>query len=230
MNTLAPEPSRFANATEEARFNMVEQQVRTWEVLDQNVLDLMSRVPREGFVPAQYQGLAFADIEIPLGFGQTMLSPKIEGRILQALALEKHEHVLEIGSGSGYLSALLGHMSKSVVSLDIQATFTAQAKQRTAAHNVHNITFFTGDASRGWADNAPYDAIVYTGSLPLTPANDVKQMLKIGGRMFVVVGAEPVMQAKLITRIAEQSYREDVIFETCLPELNHAPQAQQFTF
>lgn len=230
MNTFAFEQSRFANATEAARFNMVEQQIRTWEVLDQDVLDIFSKVPREAFVPSQYQGLAFADIEIPIGHGQTMLSPKIEGRILQALALEKTAHVLEVGTGSGYLTALLGRMSKSVVSVEIQPALLEQAKQRTAANNVHNISFVNGDAARGWADSAPYDAMVFTGSLPITPSNEVKQMLKIGGRMFVVVGKAPVMQAKLITRITQDSFREDVIFETCLAELSNAPQAQQFTF
>lgn len=214
---------------EQARFNMIEQQIRTWEVLDTKVLDLLKEVPREDFVPAQYIGLAFADIEIPIGEGQTMLSPKVEGRILQALEIKQSDRVLEIGTGSGYLTALLAKSAQEVVSVEIHATLSKQAAQRLAKHQVDNVVLEVGNAAEGWPSKTPFDVIVFTGSLPVCP-QAVKQNLAIGGRMFVVIGDAPAMHATMIRRIDADNFKVDVIFETCLPPLINAPQPDRFQF
>lgn len=214
---------------EQARFNMIEQQIRTWEVLDTKVLDLLKDVPRENFVPVQYAGLAFADIEIPIGEGQTMLSPKLEGRILQALEVKKTDRVLEIGTGSGYLTALLAKCAKEVVSVELIPALSAIAKQRLAQNHIENVTLEVGNAANGWPSQSPYDVIVFTGSLPVCP-EAVKQNLTIGGRMFVVIGDAPAMQATMIRRVGADNFKHDVIFETCLPPLNNAPQPDRFHF
>ncbi len=214
---------------EQARFNMIEQQIRTWEVLDTKVLDLLKEVPREDFVPPQYIGLAFADVEIPIGEGQTMLSPKVEGRILQALEIKKTDRVLEIGTGGGYLTALLAKSAKEVVSVESNKAISKQAKQRLTKHQIENVTLEVGNGVDGWPSKAPFDVIVFTGSLPVSP-EAVKQNLAIGGRMFVVIGDAPVMHATTIRRISADSFKVDVIFETCLPPLNNAPQPERFQF
>ncbi|MDP2247372.1 MAG: protein-L-isoaspartate O-methyltransferase [Nitrosomonadales bacterium] len=214
---------------EQARFNMIEQQIRTWEVLDTKVLDLLKEVPRENFVPPQYIGLAFADIEIPIGEGQTMLSPKVEGRILQALEIKKTDTVLEIGTGSGYLTALLAKSAKEVVSVELNPALSALAKERLAKHHIENVSLEVGNAADGWPSQTPYDVIVFTGSLPVSPEK-VKQNLAVGGRMFVVIGDAPAMHATMIRRVSAESFKVDVIFETCLPPLNNAPQPDRFQF
>ena len=217
----------------EARFNMIEQQIRTWEVLDPAVLQLLSDVPRERFVPEEYQGLAFADIEIPLGaelnVGQTMLSPKLEGRMLQALNVQKHQNVLHVGTGSGYFTALLASLAKHVVSLEINADLSAQAAKNLAQNQINNVSLIVADGALGYAQSAPYNAIVYTASSPVEPAG-VRQQLRIGGAMLMVLGNAPAMQATLIQRISETGFREDVLFETCIPELLNAPQTNHFEF
>jgi protein-L-isoaspartate(D-aspartate) O-methyltransferase len=223
-----PGTPSFANS-EQARFNMIEQQIRTWEVLDTKVLDLLKEVPREDFVPPQYTGLAFADIEIPLGEGQLMLSPKVEGRILQALEIRKTDKVLEIGTGSGYLTALLAKSAKEVISVELLPALSNLARQRLAKQNLDNVTLEIGNAANGWPSKAPYDVIVFTGSLPISPET-VKQSLTIGGRMFVVIGDAPAMQATMIRRVGADSFKQDVIFETCLPPLSNAPQPDRFHF
>ena len=227
------ETTRFNMPRETARFNMIEQQIRTWEVLDPNVLQLLNDVPCEHFVPKEYQGLAFADIEIPLGselnVGQAMLSPKLEGRMLQALNLHKHQNVLHIGTGSGYFTALLASLAKHVVSLEINADLNAQAAKNLAQNQLNNVSLIVADGALGYAQSAPYDAIVYTASSPVEPAG-VRQQLSIGGTMLIVLGNAPAMQATLIQRISETGFREDVLFETCIPELLNAPQANQFEF
>ena len=214
---------------ETARFNMIEQQIRTWEVLDPAVLALLDVVPRETFVDAAQAGLAFADIELPIGHGQTMLSPKLEGRILQALALKATDKVLVIGTGSGYLTALIASQAASVVALEINAALNTVAAQRLAANNLNNVTLLVADGIKGHAENAPYDAIVYTGALELRPT-EAENMLTIGGRCFAVIGQAPIMQATLTQRVSEQSFKRDVLFETCLPPLLNAPQAAKFSF
>lgn len=226
---MLQETTRHNMPRETARFNMIEQQIRTWEVLDPTVLQLLNDVPRENFVPAEYQGLAFADIEIPLGHGQTMLSPKLEGRILQVLNVQKMHTVLHVGTGSGYFVALLASLAKHVISVDIYADLSAQAAKNLAAQHIQNVTLEVADAISGLPAYKPYDLIVYTGSSPVEPAG-VREQLKIGGAMLIVLGQAPVMQATLIYRISETGFREDVLFETCIPELINAPQAEQFKF
>lgn len=216
-----------ANAT--ARFNMIEQQVRPWEVLDPAVLQLLNDVPREAFVPKDYVGLAFADIEIPLGHGEHMLSPKLEGRMLQSLSLQKTDRVLHIGTGSGYFAALLSKLSAHVTSVEIHADLSHQAAQNLAEQDIHHVSLLVADGIDGLRQQAPFDVIVYTGSCPVEPAG-VRQQLNVGGRMLIVLGEAPVMQATLIQRVTQDAYREDVLFETCLPELINAPQAQKFEF
>lgn len=215
---------------EQARFNMIEQQIRPWEVLDAKVLDLLTKVPREAFVPEQYAGLAFADLEIPLGNGQLMLAPKMEARILQALEIKPTDRVLEIGTGSGYLTALIARQAKEVISVDINPEFIKTASTRLAAQNIQNVTLLEGDAANGWPQKAPYDVIVFTGSLPVAPGQQVLQTLTAGGRLFAVVGEAPVMEATMIRRISAESFKQDVIFETCLPSLSNAPQPEKFAF
>ena len=214
---------------EQARFNMIEQQIRTWEVLDPVVLDLLKKIPREDFVASQYVGLAFADLEIPIGHGQLMLSPKMEGRIIQALEVKKTDKVLEIGTGSGYLTALLATLAEQVYSVELVAELSQNAQKQLSQHNIQNVTLEIGDAANGWPAHAPYDVIVFTGSLPVAP-DSVQQSLTIGGRMFVVVGEAPVMEATMIQRISADTFKRDVLFETCLPTLVNAPQPERFQF
>lgn len=213
----------------EARFNMIEQQIRTWEVLDPVVLALLDEVPRENFVPESQIGLAFADTELPIGYGQTMLSPKLEGRILQALSIKATDKVLLIGTGSGYLTALLAALASHVDAVEINPALSKIAKARLEKQHIRNVTFHIEDGVNGFPDNAPYDIIVFTGSLPLRPL-DAEKMLNTGGRLFVVTGEKPIMQAILTQRIGAESFRRDILFETSLPELINAPQAPKFEF
>jgi len=214
---------------ERARFNMVEQQIRPWEVLDQQVLDLLLRVRREDYVPGQYRALAFSDMEIPLGQGETMLSPKIEARMLQALALTSSDRILEIGTGSGYMTALLASLGSHVYSVDIIPEFTRSAAARLATHGITNVTPETGDAARGWDRHGPYDVIVLTGSVPVLPEAFQKNLMP-GGRLLAVVGEAPVMEARLITCVSTGAYNSTVLFETCIASLKNAPQPERFVF
>lgn len=213
----------------EARFNMIEQQVRTWEVLDPKVLQLLGEVPRENFVPEAYQGLAFADIEIPLGAGQVMLSPKLEARILQALDVKKTDNVLHVGTGSGYFTALLAHLAKHVVSVEINPELNATAAYKLSQNNIHNVSLELADGTMGMPSKQPFDVIVFTGSSPVEPPN-VRQQLKVGGVMFIALGQAPIMQATLITRVSDIGFRQDVLFETSIPALENATQANTFEF
>ena len=225
----ASETEGFNMPREIARFNMIEQQIRTWEVLDPVVLALLNEIPREHFVPAEYQGLAFADIEIPIGAGQTMLSPKLEGRILQALSVQKTHHVLHIGTGSGYVTALLASLAKHVTSVEINADLSAKAAQNLAKHAIQNVTLLVADGALGLPNQAPFDLIVYTGSCPIEPLG-VRNQLAIGGALFIVLGTGPAMQAILIQRLSDAAFKQDVLFETYVPELINAPQASTFEF
>ena len=214
---------------ERARFNMVEQQIRPWEVLDPRVLDLLLRVRREEYVPARYRALAFADMEIPLGHGEKMLAPKIEARMLQELALAPGDRILEVGTGSGYMAALLASLGNHVYSVDIVPEFTQTAAAKLLAHGVANVTLETGDAARGWDRHAPYDAIVVTGSMPVLP-DAFPKSLRPGGRLIAVVGEPPVMEAQLITCVAAGAYSTTGLFETCIPPLKNAVQPERFVF
>ena len=218
-----------AKALEVARFNMIEQQIRTWEVLDPQVLALLDDVPREHFVSHHQAGLAFADIELPIGHGQTMLSPKLEGRILQALSIKPTDKVLVVGTGSGYLTALIAKQAQHVYAVEINADLSEIAKKRLVLENIHNVTLHIGDAVNGYALDAPYDVIVFTGSLQLRPTV-AEKMLNIGGRLFAVTGELPIMQANLTIRIGQEIFRQDTLFETCLPPLVNAPQIPKFEF
>ena len=214
---------------EHARFNMVEQQIRPWEVLDQSVLDLLFAVRREEFVPPQYRSLAFVDMEIPLGHGETMLAPKLEARMLQELAIKATDRILEVGTGSGYMTALLARRGAHVTSVEIVAEFSAAAGAGLSALGITNVTREEGDAARGWRKSAPYDVIVLTGSVPVL-AEEFQQSLKPGGRLLAVVGEAPVMAARLITRAAGGACNSVVLFETCIPSLRNAPQPERFVF
>jgi protein-L-isoaspartate(D-aspartate) O-methyltransferase len=214
---------------EQARFNMVEQQIRPWEVLDQTVLDLLFKVRREEFVPAAYRSLAFFDMEIPLGQGESMWSPKLEARALQALQLKKTDKVLEIGTGSGYLTALLASLAGQVYSVEIHPDFIRDAETRLKAHGFDNITLETGDASLGWEKHAPYDVIVVTGSLPVMPAN-LPAQLAPGGRLFAITGDDPVMEAQLVTCVSHGVFRTESLFETSVKPLVNAVQPERFVF
>jgi protein-L-isoaspartate(D-aspartate) O-methyltransferase len=214
---------------ERARFNMVEQQIRPWEVLDPRVLELLLRVRREEFVPERYRALAFADMEIPLGHGETMLAPKVEARMLQELDLRPGDKVLEVGTGSGYMTALLAGLAGHVYSVDIIPEFTQTARARLAAHGIANVTLESGDAARGWERHAPYDAIVLTGSVPLLPEAFPKSLLP-GGRLVAVVGEAPVMEARLVTCVSSGAWNTTVLFETCIAPLKNVPQPARFAF
>lgn len=214
---------------ERARFNMVEQQIRPWDVLDQRVLDLLMRVHREAFVPAASRALAFADLEIPLGHGEMMLAPKIEARMLQALDVQATDRVLEIGTGSGYFTALLASLAAHVYTVDLHADFTASAQEKLRAQGIANVTAETGDAARGWDKHGPYDVIVLTGSVPVLPAT-FQNALQPGGRLFAVVGEAPLMVARLVTCNARGVYITTDLFETCIPPLKNAQQPERFVF
>lgn len=214
---------------ERARYNMIEQQIRTWEVLDQSVLDLLFRVRREEFVPQPYRALAFADMEIPIGHGEKMLQPKLEARMLQELTVGPTDRVLEVGTGTGYMTALLAALSEHVYSVDIQPEFTQKAAASLGAHGVHNITLETGDAARGWEKHGPYDVILLTGSMPILPEN-FKASLKPAGRLLAIVGMPPVMEAQLITNAGGGAYNTVGLFETCIAPLKNALQPERFVF
>lgn len=214
---------------EQARYNMVEQQIRPWEVLDQEVLDLLFQVRREEFVPEPYKALAFADMEIPLGHGEVMLPPKLEARMLQELGVKPGDKVLEVGTGSGYMTALLSHRARHVYSVEIHPELKAFGERNLQAHDIRNVTVELGDASRGWSAHAPYDAILLTGSVPVLP-EAFQQSLAVGGRLLAVVGEEPIMEAMLITRVGEGAFRTDLLFETCIPPLRNAWRPSRFVF
>ncbi|RKP50828.1 protein-L-isoaspartate O-methyltransferase family protein [Trinickia fusca] len=214
---------------EQARFNMIEQQIRPWDVLDQEVLNLLSIVKRENFVPAAYRDIAFADLEVPLPAGQHMLAPRVEARVLQELAIKKHESVLEIGAGSGYMAALLAHRGHHVLTVDIKPELVELAQHNLAANGVTNVQVALGDASRGWAAGAPYDVICVSGGLPVLPQALLEQ-LKIGGRLAAFVGTAPVMKAQIITRIDDKQFRVNDVFETYIEALENAAEPPRFKF
>jgi protein-L-isoaspartate(D-aspartate) O-methyltransferase len=211
-----------------ARRQMVDQQIRTWEVLDPRVLDVFSEVPREAFVPPEYRELAFADAPIPIGLGQSMLPPKIQGRILQALGVTATDSVLEVGSGTGYLAACLSLLGSSTHSIDIHAQFTAAAAANVRAVPNARLRFETRDAF-AIAPLGDYDAIAVTGSLPVYDAR-FERSLRIGGRLFAIVGEAPVMDAILVRRIDDAEWIRESLFETVVEPLINATAAQRFVF
>ncbi len=214
---------------EQARFNMIEQQIRPWEVLDPEVLAVLDAVKREQFVPAAYQMLAFADIELPIGNGQTMLQPKIEARILQEVAVKNADIVLEVGTGSGHMAALLATKAEYVYSVEIDPLLAETARANLEQAGVANVSVETGDASEAWPTQGPYDVIVVSGSLPELPEAFLQQ-LKIGGRLAAFIGERPVMQARLTTRTDEKAFNTINLFETIVAPLRTAKPRQRFVF
>jgi len=214
---------------EQARATMVDSQIRTWEVLDQRVLDTVSRVQREAFAPSQYASLAFVDMEIPIGHGEVMLAPKLEARMLQELTLKDTDRVLEVGTGTGHMTALLAALSGHVYSVELYEDFAQSAAQKLAAQGAKNITIETGDAHDGWSGHAPYDAILLTGSVPVLPPG-FRTQLRIGGRLLSVVGEPPIMTAILYTCIADGALNEVGLFETCIAPLRNLARPDRFVF
>ncbi len=210
-----------------ARNNMIEQQIRPWDVLDQRVLELLKKVKREQFVPPGLQGMAFMDIEIPLGHGAFMWQPKLEARVLQALNIRSGEHVLEVGSGSGYLAALMSRLAAQVTSVEIVPELHALARKNVEAHRLDNVALELGDAAQGW--NGTYDVIVLTGSVPVLPET-FQTSLKPGGRLFAIVGDAPAMQAKLISCEGPGAFVNRNLFETSVTPLQNALQPERFAF
>ena len=213
----------------QARYNMIEQQIRPAEVLDQKVLDVIAATPREDFVPLDYRNLAFVDMMIPLGHGQRMWTPIMEGRMLQAVALHSTDTILEIGTGCGYTAAMLAKLGRRVTTVEIIPELAQRAQQSLNRHGGRDVTVEIGDGSRDWETDAPYNAIVIGGSLPLMP-DAYKRRLKIGGRLFAIVGDTPVMECILITRLGDHEWTQEALFETDVPALINAPQPQRFIF
>lgn len=214
---------------DQARLNMVENQVRPWEVLDGRVLDVISKVHREDFVAVAHRQLAFADLCLPLGHGEVMMKPVVEGRVLQALELKPTDHVLEIGTGSGFLTACLASLSAKVTSVDIHADFTIAASKRLQNAGIGNVSFVTGEAVEGWQPDELFDALVVTGAVSSIPARWLN-WLKTDARALVVRGQSPVQHATLLTHEGAGRYREETLFETDLPYLTHAEPLKRFVF
>jgi protein-L-isoaspartate(D-aspartate) O-methyltransferase len=218
---------------EQARTNMVEQQIRTWEVLDQDVLDLLYAVPREEFVPPACRNLAFTDMEIPIGAGQKMWSPKMEARVLQEMAPRRSDRVLEVGTGSGYLTALFAHRAAQVSSVEIDPALAAFGRANIERHGLDNVTLHVGDGARGPAAGfpvqGPFDVILLTGSVPLMPRG-ILESLAPGGRAFAVVGEPPVMTAKIFHCGAPGEYRAVELFETVIAPLANCERPSRFRF
>ena len=214
---------------EQARFNMIEQQIRPWDVLDQGVLSLLAVVKREDFVPAEHRAKAFFDTEIPLGHGQFMLPPRVEARFLQELDVRKHERVLEIGTGSGYQAALLAHKAREVVSIEVRPELAKTAIANLCRAAVTNAVVLEADASKGLPTQGPFDVIVLSGSVASVPKALLAE-LKVGGRLIAIVGQEPVMRATIVTRVGEQEFRNVEVFDTVAPRLSGFDEPSRFTF
>lgn len=214
---------------ERARSNMVEQQVRTWEVLDSKVLGLMESVHREDFVPVRYRKLAFADLSVPLAMGQSMMRPRVEGRMLQSLDLKPDDSVLEIGTGSGFITACLSVIARRVVSVELFEELYLEAETRLRDKHLHNVELYVGDAMTGWQPQQAHDVVVVTGSVPAVPES-FRDWVNPGGRMFVVVGESPAMEARLLTRMGFSDWTEESLFETDLPRLVNSTPPANFDF
>ena len=219
--------------TERARFNMIQQQIRPWEVLDPEVLSLLAIVKREDFAPAAHKDLAFADVEIPLKAdakpSQTMLAPRVEARMLQALGIRNTDKVLEIGAGSGFMAALLAAKAEFVYTVEIDPELVEMARKNLAQAGVANVSVDLGDAAQGWPLYTPYDVIVVSGSLPVLPDALLRQ-LKIGGRLIAVVGEAPVMEMQLVTRTEEDAFNTVVVLETLVAPLENTARRDKFVF
>lgn len=213
---------------EKARFNMIEQQIRPWDVLSPDVLDMLVVVKREEFVPDAYKSLAFVDTEIPLPGGESMFAPKMEARIIEELKIKKHESVLEIGAGTGYMAALLAHKARHVTTVEINPELKAMAQKNLSAFGSANVEVVQGNGAQGWGDEQ-YDVIVISGSLPVLPEKFLQQ-LKVGGRLFSIVGVPPVMTAQVTTRKSDSAHDTVKVFETNVNPLREAILPPAFTF
>jgi protein-L-isoaspartate(D-aspartate) O-methyltransferase len=214
---------------EQARFNMIEQQIRPWDVVDAGVLSLLSIVRREDFVPLAHKALAFVDMEIPLGHGQCMLAPRVEARMLQDAALVGGENVLEIGAGSGFMAAMLAHRARRVISLEIIPELAQMARANLQKSGIHNVEVREFDGSKGAPTESPFDVILLSGSVAQVPQT-LLQHLKIGGRLITVVGEEPMMRATVVTRTGEASFTTQQPWDTVAPRLVHFPEPSHFQF
>jgi protein-L-isoaspartate(D-aspartate) O-methyltransferase len=214
---------------EQARFNMIEQQIRPWDVLDTSVLHLLSVVKREDFVPMAHKALAFVDMEVPLHGGQCMLAPRVEARLLQDVAVQKHEKVLEIGAGSGYMAALLAHRAQRVISLEVDADLAKLARANLQKAGIHNAEVRHADGAKGVPVEGPFDVIVLSGSVAEVP-HALLAHLKVGGRLAAIVGEEPMMRATFVTRISEAEYRTVQPWDTVAPRLVNFPEPSRFSF
>ncbi len=212
-----------------ARINMVKQQLRTGDVLSESILELYPQIPREDFVPNEYKHFAYSDLQIDLAHHQRMLTPLEEGKILQALNLQGNEVVLEVGTGSGFFTALLSRLSKKVISVDYFADFTNAARKKLHEHQCTNVEFLTGDACHGWLEKAPYDVMVLTGAVESLLDTHRLQLLP-GGKLFAIVGKEPVMQGQLHTLGRDGNWHEEIIFETSIPALIDKLKPVEFVF
>jgi protein-L-isoaspartate(D-aspartate) O-methyltransferase len=216
---------------ERARFNMIQQQVRPWGVLDERVLEVMATVRREAFVPDAYQALAYADIEIPITDATAMLAPKVVAHMLQALAVQPGDRVLQIGLGTGYVSACLRELGGRVTGVEIDPALAEEARRRLEAQGVDGVHTECRDGLGEPVPGGPFDAIAITGSMPTEAALPLLQAeLAPGGRLFCILGSEPVMEAVLITRVGERGFRRLALFETCAPALTNATPADVFEF
>ena len=219
------------------RFNMIEQQIRPWDVLDASVLHLLSVIRREDFVPVAHKALAFVDMEIPLGtpveqamsLGQCMLAPRVEARMLQDAAVQKHEKVLEIGAGSGYMAALLAHRAQRVISLELDAGLAALARTNLHMAGVHNAEVRHADGAQGVPVEGPFDVIILSGSVAMVP-QALLAHLKVGGRLVAIVGEEPTMRATFVTRVGDAEYRTEQPWDTVAARLLHFPEPSRFSF
>ena len=219
------------SSSETARFNMIQQQVRPWWVLDDRVLDVMEEIGRESFVPDAYQGLAYADIEVPIAEGRAMLAPRVVGRMLQALKAQSGDKVLEIGTGTGYLTACLSRLGGPVVGVETDPDLAAGARERLAALGLTRVEILEADALAGPTAGAPFNVIAVNGSLPTAESLAVlEDQLALGGRLFCIVGDGPVMEARLVTRVGARDFRREDLFETAAPPVAQVPEPQGFEF
>ncbi len=206
---------------------MVEQQIRTWEVLDHTVLELLEQAPRHEYVPEAYRNLAYADIAVPLGEGEVMMPPRVEARLLQALGIGTDDRALEIGTGSGFLTSLMASLAREVISVEISDTLADAGARNLKNHAVANVSLERGDAVHGWEKHAPYDVIAVTGSVPILEPH-FRQQLAVGGRLFVIVGEAPAMEALLIRRSGQDQWSTESLFETVVPKLRGAKEPDRF--
>ena len=213
----------------QARFNMIEQQIRPWNVLDASILDLLASVNRDDFVAGAHKSLAYADLEIPLGHGQCMLAPRLEARLLQDLAIQKTDSVLEIGSGSGFMAALLAHRAKQVLSLEINAELAALARKNLQQAGITNVQVRHADGAAGAPGDAPFDVILLSGSVAEVP-HALLEQLRVGGRLAAIVGDEPIMFANIITRVSASEFQTRTPWDANAPRLQNFAEHSQFTF